>query len=75
MLLSDNGSQPTSRSFMQYTKQLNIKQILQHIIILKEMQILKRVIKTIREEVIWINEFTSLTEASETISKWIEKKL
>ena len=36
------------------------------------MQILKRVIRTIKEEVIWINEFTSLTEASETISKWIE---
>ena len=36
------------------------------------MQTLKRVIRTIKEEVIWINEFTSLTEASETISNLIE---
>ena len=33
----------------------------------------EKVIRTIKEEVIWINEFNSLTEASRTISKWIEK--
>ncbi|GAB6163229.1 hypothetical protein JCM12298_23890 [Desulfothermus naphthae] len=37
------------------------------------MQILKKVIRTIKEEVIWINKFTSLTEATETISKWLKK--
>ena len=37
------------------------------------MQILKRVIRTIKEEVIWINEFSSLAEASKIISNWIER--
>jgi len=73
LLVSDNGSQPTSRSFMQYTKQLNIKQIFTTYNNPKGNADTERVIRTIKEEVIWINEFTSLTEASETISKWIEK--
>ena len=29
--------------------------------------------RTIKEEVIWINEFTSLEEAQEVIGQWIEE--
>jgi len=30
-------------------------------------------IRTIKEEVIWLYEFTSLTEAREVIGNWVEK--
>ncbi|MDL1971613.1 MAG: integrase core domain-containing protein, partial [Candidatus Desulfofervidaceae bacterium] len=33
----------------------------------------ERMIRTIKEEVIWLHEFTSLTEAREIIGNWIEK--
>jgi len=33
----------------------------------------KRMIWTIKEEVIWLHEFTSLTEAKEVIRDWIAK--
>ncbi len=33
----------------------------------------QRMIRTIKEEVIWLHEFTSLTEAREIIGNWIEK--
>ncbi|MDL1971347.1 MAG: integrase core domain-containing protein [Candidatus Desulfofervidaceae bacterium] len=33
----------------------------------------ERMIRTIKEEVIWLHEFTSLTEAREIIGSWIEK--
>ena len=29
--------------------------------------------RTIKQEVIWLHEFTSLTEAREVIGRWIEK--
>ena len=33
----------------------------------------ERVIRTIKEEVIWLNEFDNLKEAKEVIGSWIEK--
>ena len=33
----------------------------------------ERMMRTIKEEVIWLHEFTSLTEAREVIGRWIEK--
>jgi len=33
----------------------------------------ERMMRTIKEEVIWINEFTSLEEAQEVIGQWIEE--
>ena len=47
--------------------------------ILKEMQIQSAclsqagMMRTIKEEVIWLHEFTSLTEAKEVIRDWIAK--
>ncbi|MFN3740602.1 MAG: integrase core domain-containing protein, partial [Thermodesulfovibrionales bacterium] len=32
----------------------------------------ERVMRTIKEEIIWVNEFSSLEEAKERIGKWIE---
>ena len=37
------------------------------------MENTERVIRTIKEEVIWLNEFESFEEAFEKISNWIER--
>ena len=37
------------------------------------MQQPERMMRTIKEEVIWLHEFTSLAEAKEAIGSWIEK--
>ena len=71
-LVSDNGSQPTSRAFMQKTKELGIRQIFTTYNNPKGNADTERVIRTIKEEVIWINEFTSLTEVCNIIPNWIE---
>ena len=85
-LISDNGSQPTSRAFMREMANLGIEQLFtfppavgQVMTILKEMQIQSAclsqagMMRTIKEEVIWLHEFTSLTEAKEVIRDWIAK--
>jgi transposase InsO family protein len=33
----------------------------------------ERVIRTVKEEVIWINEFIGLEESKESIARWIEQ--
>ncbi len=33
----------------------------------------ERMMRTIKEEVVWLHEFTSLREAREVIGRWIEK--
>ena len=67
-LISDNGSQPTSTSFMGDMATLGIKQIFTS----KGNADTERVIRTIKEEVIWINEFGSVKEGEEKIGRWIE---
>jgi len=71
-LISDNGSQPTSVSFMRDMAILGIKQIFTSYNNPKGNADTERVVRTIKEEVIWLNEFETLAEAQETIGKWIE---
>lgn len=71
-LISDNGSQPTSVSFMRDMATLGIKQIFTSYNNPKGNADTERVVRTIKEEVIWLNEFETLAEAQETIGKWIE---
>jgi len=71
-LVSDNGSQPTSTSFMKGMANLGIEQIFTSYDNPKGNADTERVMRTIKEEVIWLNEFESLQEAKEVIGDWIK---
>jgi putative transposase len=71
-LISDNGSQPTSLSFMKETKLLDIQQIFTSYNNPKGDADTERMMRTIKEEVIWLEEFDTFEEAKEKITKWIE---
>jgi len=72
-LISDNGSQPTSRSFMAKMTILGIEQIFTSYDNPKGNAETERMIRTIKEEVVWLHEFESLAEAKKIIGSWIEK--
>jgi transposase InsO family protein len=71
-LISDNGSQPTSTSFMKDMSTLGIQQIFTSYDNPKGNADTERVMRTIKEEVVWLNEFDNLQEAKEKIGKWID---
>lgn len=71
-LISDNGSQPTSTSFMEEMATLGIKQIFTSYNNPKGNADTERSIRTIKEEIIWINEIKTLEESKEKIISWIE---
>jgi putative transposase len=71
-LISDNGTQPTAVSFMQTTATLDINQIFTTYNNPKGNAETERMMRTIKEEVVWIQEFTSLQQAQEVIKHWIE---
>lgn len=71
-LVSDNGSQPTSTSFMRDMKVLGIEQIFTSYDNPKGNADTERMMRTIKEEVIWLNEFSSFYEARQKIGGWIE---
>ena len=70
-LISDNGSQPTSISFMRDMTTLSIEQIFTSYDNPRGNADTERVIRTIKEELIWLNEFNSFESAKERIGKWI----
>jgi len=69
--VSDNGSQPTSRAFMKEMVVLGIEQIFTSYDNPKGNADTERVMRTIKEEMIWLNEFGNLEEARERIGDWI----
>lgn len=71
-LISDNGSQPTSTSFMKDMAILDIEQVFTSYNNPKGNADTERMMRTIKEEVIWLNEFTSIEEASDKIYSWID---
>lgn len=71
-LISDNGSQPTSVSFMRDMAILGIEQIFTTYDNPKGNADTERMMRTIKEEVIWLNEFETLEEARQKIGGWIE---
>ena len=86
-LISDNGSQPTATSFMRDMATLGIEQIFTSYDNPKGNAETKsgspknreifwgvsRVMRTIKEEIIWLNEFASFEEAKEKIGRWIQE--
>ncbi|HPO79631.1 MAG TPA: integrase core domain-containing protein [Candidatus Hydrothermia bacterium] len=71
-LISDNGSQPTSTSFVRDMATLGIGQIFTSYDNPRGNAETERMMRTIKEELIWLNEFSSLEEARQKISSWIE---
>jgi len=71
-LISDNGSQPTSVSFMRDMATLGMEQIFTSYDNPKGNAETERMLRTAKEEIIWLNEFSSLKEAKERIGQWIE---
>lgn len=70
-LMSDNGSQPTSTAFFNACGVLKINQAFTSYNNPKGNANTERVIRTIKEDCIWINEWNSLDEAKKCIEKWI----
>jgi transposase InsO family protein len=71
-LVSDNGSQPTSVAFMRGTAELSINQIFTSYNNPKGNADTERMIQTIKQEVIWVNEFKGYEEAWEKFRHWVE---
>jgi putative transposase len=70
-LISDNGSQPTSMSFMKDTSTLEIEQIFTSYNNPKGNADTERMMRTVKEEVLWLNEFFSFEEAKKKIDEWL----
>ncbi len=72
-LISDNGSQPTSQKFMKECSALEIKQIFTCYNNPKGNADTERVIRTIKEDLIWIKEWKSPSQLEEELKAWIIK--
>jgi len=70
-LMSDNGCQPTSVAFMNECEELGIEQAFTSYDNPKGNADTERVIRTLKEECIWLNEWETLEEVQEGIAKGI----
>lgn len=70
-LMSDNGSQPTSRAYMKSCNELGINQSFTAYGNPKGNGDTERFFKTLKEECVWANEWTSYNEAKSSIEKAI----
>jgi len=69
-LMSDNGSQPTSVSFIKACTTLNIEQTFTSYNNPKGNANTERVIRTIKEDCIWINEWDTFEQSQSQIEHW-----
>ena len=70
-LVSDNGCQPTAESFLKALNILWIHHILTSFNNPKGNADTERFMRTIKEELLWLNEFSSFEEARKAIDEWI----
>ncbi len=71
-LMSDNGSQPTSKKFINITGLLGIKQVFTSYNNPKGNANTERWFRTCKEDCIWINEWDSLKEARDALKNYVE---
>ena len=71
-LMSDNGCQPTSLSFMRDCHAMGIKQAFTSYNNPKGNADTERFMKTMKEELIWINEWQSTNKFIKDLEQWIE---
>jgi putative transposase len=72
-LMSDNGSQPTSERFMKACSLLDIHQAFTSYNNPKGNADTERVMRTIKEELIWLREWRDPFELSNEVRRWIEE--
>ena len=72
-LVSDNGCQPTSKTFGNHCKLLNIKQIFTSYSNPKGNADTERVMRTIKEELVHINEYETRDEFTEAFRIWVKR--
>ncbi|MGA1195604.1 MAG: IS3 family transposase [Candidatus Latescibacterota bacterium] len=70
-LISDNGSQPTSVKFIENMALLDIEQIFTSYNNPKGNAETERMMRTIKEEVLWLQEFDSFEQARQKVDYWI----
>jgi len=71
-LMSDNGSQPTSVSFVKTCSELGINQAFTSYNNPKGNADTERVIRTLKEELVWTNEWRSPKEFFDKLACWVE---
>jgi putative transposase len=71
-LVSDNGCQPSSRSFLKVTATLDIEQIFTRFNNPKGNDETERFMRTPKEELHWLEEFAGLDDAHGKLSAWID---
>lgn len=71
-LMSDNGCQPTSISFMQNCALLGIKQAFTSYNNPKGNADTERLMRTLKEELVWLNEWRSPFEFIQALERWID---
>lgn len=72
-LVSDNGSQPTSESFMRACSVMEIKQIFASYSNPKGNADTERVMRTIKEDFIWVSNYSSVVDFTEGFKAWVER--
>jgi len=69
-LVSDHGSQPTAKKYMDSVKELGFQQVFCSYCNPKGNADTERIIRSIKEDLIWPREWHSFHELSEAIKKW-----
>ena len=69
-IVSDNGCQPTSKAYSDYEKSLGLEHIFTSYGNPKGDADTERVIRTIKEDLLWINEFGTLEELPARLLQW-----
>ncbi len=71
-LMSDNGSQPTSLSFMKNCQELGVHQAFTSYNNPKGNADTERMIRTMKEELLWLKQWTSPQQLTRELSLWVE---
>jgi transposase InsO family protein len=72
-LMSDNGSQPTSESFMAACSQLGVQQAFTSYNNPKGNADTERMMRTLKEELLWLRDWSSPRQLQEALTEWIER--
>lgn len=70
-LMSDNGSQPTSTAFMAACGRLGVEQAFTSYNNPKGNADTERMMRTLKEELLWLNEWKSATQIEDALRAWI----
>ncbi len=70
--MSDNGSQPTSLSFMKACSNLEVEQVFTSYNNPKGNADTERMIRTMKEELFWLREWENVREVTQELDKWVE---